>query len=323
MAYETMAIEIDKPILVDGNLISSGAIALPRALSNILLRAGIVKRTDGIPLDQEIPDASSVTDSFGRTYSVGPMGEAVVTSPINKMAVDADRHAQEERESWASVMQQVGAIREGQKAEIQARFEAFEKDHRQLLTQMNDEARTTRATIQQDIAELKTLIEASKTGAQALLDLQSFKAGEALAQGYIEQGADQRKKVFGWQLLSGVTFFAWLCVIWVRGRDLGMVDGVFSTERFAWFLNTVDWPGMLLFAGVNLPFAALLSFCALQVSRHQDLDKTFTRLSLELRAIDPYIRTLPESERSKIKGSFAERFFSGESVRSSASKTEQ
>lgn len=305
-------VQVDQPILVDGQPPQGENIALPTQLANLLLHAKLVKRTDGVPLDREFPNAKEITDTAtGRIYSLDEKGRAVITTLPSKIPLDSAGHAQLERDSWSSMLQQVGAIRSEQKVQIEKQFSDWSQQHDKVLSELTSEVKSKKDDLEKEVMEIQRLRAEAAAGAEQLQELQSMKAGELVAKGYQDQSKVERRKILIWQGLSLLAIVVWVLVMWFRGNMIGLVDGVFSAERFSWFLTNVDWPGMLLFVGGNIPFAVLLSFCLFQVKRHQDLDRIFTRLGLELTAIDSYIRPIPEPERSKIKASFAERFFSG------------
>jgi len=78
--------------------------------------------------------------------------------------------------------------------------------------------------------------------------------------------------------------------------------------------GNIDWPQILLKAYAALALSIPAAYLAKESAKHRNQEHFNRRISLDLRAMDPYISSLPNEEQNKIKSEMASKIFGSPGV---------
>ena len=169
-----------------------------------------------------------------------------------------------------------------------------------------------RLKFEQNIEELEQDAEIKH---QRILELYELASGDSIAGGYSQTAAQEEKQANGWRLVS-------------VGFILGTVVWLFMAyTNFSATINnqliepapaaqTWNWPRLLVsfsLTGVML-FGA--GYAGQQSNRHREEAKKSRRFALQIKALDPYISSLPTDVQGEIKKTLTEKFFNGADMQS-------
>jgi hypothetical protein len=147
--------------------------------------------------------------------------------------------------------------------------------------------------------QIKRVIEDSDAKHKAILDLYQLAAGDSVAGGYLQNADQERKAANRWRLTSVGFIFG--TVLWL------LIAG------FSDFTITAD--GGILWSKVALAFSLTgvmlfgAAYSAQQSTRHRNNEKRTRWFALEVKAIDPFISSLPEEQQQTLKRDLSDRLF--------------
>jgi hypothetical protein len=137
-----------------------------------------------------------------------------------------------------------------------------------------------------------TELEKHKKAAEKIVGLISI---ESMAHGYKEIADKQQKISTTWQWITAGSLILWIGF-----------GGWFFYSTYQMEVSPITLVRQFF---ISIPFVLLSGFASLQVSKHQDAEKTNRQQQLELAAIDPYLASLDDAERNKIKTDLTHKFF--------------
>ena len=97
-----------------------------------------------------------------------------------------------------------------------------------------------------------------------------------------------------------------------RWIALALMAGMIAVGAYAFYFSIqheIDWKIFAFRLGTVIVLAAPAVYAANESSKHRERERLNRKVHLELASIDAYLVLLPETERNKIKGNLAEKFF--------------
>lgn len=300
-----MVIRPVRPILIDSAIEEYRSISLPTPLAKFAVEKGMAVEDDqSDPLAPDYSNARSIGDAeLGLRYILHPDGRVRLDSQVTED--NAER-------TMAWMLYRFSSMAKEQQESLDQKFKAFMEGHAKAIEIMRTDFAATRVALEREVSALKEAAEHGREQEKVLQLTQSNRGSHLVSEGYEKKAKQQETVVRNWQIGTWLAVAAWLGMLIYRFLDLGSTtaDG-YSPERLSLFLKAVDFPGALILAGMNLPFLAIVGFCATQMVKSQGVLRELTRMQLELRTIGPYVESMPAKDQVRIKVAFAERFFSG------------
>lgn len=146
-------------------------------------------------------------------------------------------------------------------------------------------------------AYLKTATEKH----QSILDLYQLVAGDSVAAGYLKNANDEKSQANFWRWASILFIIAtsvWTGIAYWYGAPVPADQG--SGLLWAQILKAFSVTAVLLFGA---------AYSAKQSTIHRQNEKRTRWFALEIKAIDPFISSLEDVDRKKLKHLLAERLF--------------
>ena len=183
----------------------------------------------------------------------------------------------------------------------------------------------------QFLSDIGNLLKDGTEKHQSILELYEITAGDSVGAGYIKNANDEKKQADNWRLIS-VGFIA-LTVVWMlfayfnttvhiesnsphvqlqaqqlpKGVDKNDTDNKVlvsskTDTAIPWYklFLTFSLSGVLLWGS---------AYSAQQSTKHRKNEKKNRWFALEVKAIDPFISSLEETQRNEIKRQLTERIF--------------
>lgn len=144
------------------------------------------------------------------------------------------------------------------------------------------------------INEISSLTEDANKKHKQILDLYGLVASNSVASGYLKNAEDEKKQADFWRW--GTIVFIALTALWL------IASYIVNYMNFSWerVIATIPVTGILIFGAV---------YSSKQSSLHRQNEKRTRWFSLEMKAIGPFIESLPEEERNNLKSKISERLF--------------
>lgn len=172
----------------------------------------------------------------------------------------------------------------------------LEKDVREVVTTYSDKL-TTEFTIFNKHVEEMLLDMNSKH--EAIRAIHGLVGTDGVAGGYQKSATDEKKSANNWRATS-VAFLvaaaAWLLTKYLLG---------FETT---WF-GRINWPELMTAASLTLVLLAGAGYAARQSKIHRTNEHQMHWFALEVKAIDPFISSLPIDEQHTLKTQLSEKLF--------------
>jgi hypothetical protein len=147
-----------------------------------------------------------------------------------------------------------------------------------------DLARSSKASIES--------LEIQKARAEKVVGIISI---ESMAHGYGKTANEERDAAKLWRIVATSALVVWI----IAGL-------VFFGLTYDKELSISALARQFL---ISMPFVLLAGFAALQVSKHQRVERFSRQQELEIAAIDPYLATFDDSARNDVKRQLAEKLF--------------
>lgn len=140
-------------------------------------------------------------------------------------------------------------------------------------------------------------VEAIESSKSEINDILGHVSGRAIAGDYEKSAADE-KVMADWLRYGALACMALIVLV------LGSAVAATITSEFEWprFLSRVSLVFLL-----SIPAAYL----ARESAKHREQQYQHQQTSLDMKAVSPFLASLPEDERHKIKAAIASRIFSG------------
>lgn len=117
-----------------------------------------------------------------------------------------------------------------------------------------------------------------------------------MAGDFAESAKDEKKSADMYRLLA-------IIIMMISVIFIGFAFHETTTEGF-------DWKVALFRALLAIALSVPAAYLAREASKHRDKHYSYKQTSLDIKAVDPYIGTLPESEQHRIKAEIASKLFS-------------
>lgn len=177
-------------------------------------------------------------------------------------------------------------------------FDQFAADQQSHYSEMSEQHAQQAAELLQDLQD-------KLTEGQKLVGMIS----EVTMTGHYQRNAEQQKRSADiWRIATVVAIVATVASAVV----VAYVGYVNRTEPGWWnFVHT---------AGVTLALSALSAFLAKQTRSHRQRETQYRSLELELATLDPFLSTMSDDDRHRIKSDLASRYFVGTASSTRASR---
>jgi hypothetical protein len=136
---------------------------------------------------------------------------------------------------------------------------------------------------------------------QSILELYELVAGDSVGAGYLKNANDEKDQANFWRYTSVVFIVAtalWTGFSYLHGTPMSLGQG--SELLWAQVLKAFSVTAVLLFGA---------AYSAKQSTIHRQNEKRTRWFALEIKAIDPFISSLDDVERKRLKHLLAERLF--------------
>ncbi|MCQ1060513.1 hypothetical protein LRP52_47545 [Photobacterium sp. ZSDE20] len=176
---------------------------------------------------------------------------------------------------------------------------------------------------------LSRLSEQSEQKHNRIQELYELASGDSISGGYAKTAKEESDQANLWRKIS--IGFIVVTVIWLLSAFCFYSSGGFHTvasqltspteiasENIGVNLATLDWSRYLLTFSITGVLLFGAGYAGQQSTRHRDEARRTQRFALQVKALDPYISSLPEEEQIHIKKSLTEKFFDGVGERSSS-----
>lgn len=177
--------------------------------------------------------------------------------------------------------------------EIRAKSEAETKD---ISTEQNARLNTAFDTFTQDINKRLDDVKAKHA---AILEVHGLVGTDGVAGGYQKTATDEHKAANTWRIVAMVSLG--LAAVWLLFKFfLGF------SETSAGGVNLAE----LVTAGsLTLVLLAAAGYASRQSKTHRDLEQQMRWFSLEVKAIDPFLSSLEDTDQKELKKQLSERLF--------------
>lgn len=132
---------------------------------------------------------------------------------------------------------------------------------------------------------------------------------EAVAHGYGKTANEERHAAKVWRIVAVAALVVWIIA--------GLVFFALTYDKD---LSLSALARQFL---ISTPFVLLAGFAALQVSKHQRVERLNRQQELEIAAIDPYLATFDDDTRNEVKRQLAEKLFGQREVETPKGDTKQ
>lgn len=185
------------------------------------------------------------------------------------------------------------------------------------------------------IDELNTILSDGKNKHQSILELYQLTAGDSVGAGYMKNANAEKEQADNWRLIS--VGFITLTVIWLlfayftntnqtfnilnvaekhvsekpdNTKDSENVELEVQTNNSSLKAHT-EFPWFKLFLTFSLSGILLWgsAYAAQQSTKHRKNEKRTRWFALEIKAIDPFISSMPPAQQSELKRQLSERIF--------------
>lgn len=291
-------------------------------LDNVLSQLGSIPRLEKAAFTQELGEAASIYKKSigGLIRSLEKQLAAVVTekdvlqTKLQELTAEVAAQKQRADNVIAQMQQQFSAAQEARQSEAatsetkrSSEFEAAQEvralESEQALEthQKGFSDFLTTSKVQHDalIENLSTqsesliaALETQKAHAEKVVGIIST---EAVAHGYGKTANEERDAAKIWRFVAVVALVVWI----VAGL-------VFFALTYDKDLSLSALARQFL---ISTPFVLLAGFAAMQVSKHQRVERINRQQELEIAAIDPYLATFDDDTRNEVKRALAEKLF--------------
>ncbi|MDI3249333.1 MULTISPECIES: hypothetical protein [unclassified Pseudomonas] len=140
-------------------------------------------------------------------------------------------------------------------------------------------------------------IEAIESSKSEINDILGHVSGRAIAGDY-EKSATDEKVMADWLRYGALACMALIVVV------LGSAVAATITNEF-------EWPRFLSRVSLVFLLSVPAAYLARESAKHREQQYQHQQTSLDMKAVSPFLASLPEDERHKIKAAIASRIFSG------------
>lgn len=172
----------------------------------------------------------------------------------------------------------------------------FDTEFEALRTEIDTAAKETAANNAAQAAEMIADLQEHLEKAKSLVEM----IGEVTMTGHYQRNAlEQKKAADTWRLATVVA-----SILAVASAALLAWHGLFHrADR--------DWIDYISRFGVTIALAALATYLGAQSLRHRKREISYRSLELELATLDPFLSSIPDEERHRIKAHLSMRYFVG------------
>ncbi|WBA17868.1 hypothetical protein [Salinivibrio kushneri] len=176
---------------------------------------------------------------------------------------------------------------------------------------------------------LSRLSEQSEKKHIRIQELYELASGDSITGGYAQTAKNESDQANLWRKIS--IGFIVVTAIWLLSAFFFYSSGGFhaavsqlsysteaASENNVVDIATLDWSRYLLTFSITGVLLFGAGYAGQQSTRHRNEARRTQRFALQVKALDPYISSLPEEEQINIKKSLIEKFFDGVGERSSS-----
>jgi hypothetical protein len=194
-------------------------------------------------------------------------------------------------------------IEKGEKFnEILLEFKDQAGSEREEISKRHDE--TLRKFVGDFEASVTDTLQDINQKHQSVLDIHELVANDGVAGGYKKNADEERSAANTWRIISMLCYG--LILVWVVFKGwLGF--GVAAT-------GTLDWPVIVTTVSVTAVAFVAAQFASRQSRLHRINEQRMRWFALEVKAIDPFISSLPIEMQQELKRQLSERLFGQDRV---------
>lgn len=175
-------------------------------------------------------------------------------------------------------------------------FEKFEIKVDSIISTSNEKLKES---FRKFTSNIEGYISSGKEQHEKILELSGLVAGDSVGSSFNKNADDEQKQANIWRVISIMFIIGtiiWLVVAYCINFNAS------ETPSFNW---------LKLFSTVSLTAAFFFGagYAAQQSTRHRETERNARKFALEVKAIDPFIASLPPEDQQKLKHSLSEKLF--------------
>lgn len=149
------------------------------------------------------------------------------------------------------------------------------------------------------VSQIDATLEDSDEKHKSILELYELVAGDSVGAGYLKNAGEEQSQANKWRWIS-IAFI--LCTTGWLFYAYNHQPGIGDTGNIIWskLLTIVSLTGVLLFGA---------AYSSQQSNRHRANEKRTRWFALQVKAIDPFINSLEQEDRNKLKVLLSEKLF--------------
>jgi gas vesicle protein len=189
--------------------------------------------------------------------------------------------------------------------EIRSKSEAETKD---ISTKHNERLKSAFDTYTQDV---EARLDDMKAKHAAILEIHGLVGTDGVAGGYQKTATDEHKAANTWRIVAMVSLglaAAWLLLKFFLGFGETSAGGV-------------NWAELVTAGSLTLVLLAAAGYASRQSKTHRDLEQQMRWFSLEVKAIDPFLSSLEDTDQKELKKQLSERLFGKDRTANQARKS--
>lgn len=175
-----------------------------------------------------------------------------------------------------------------------------EQDTKTQIKELIDESTEKLSTGQKDFDDkISSFIENAENKHAAILELYELVAGDSVASGYLQSAENDKKQANFWRwtaILFIVSTAIWTGYAYITDTGIGVSGEILWGK----ILKAFSVTGVLLFGA---------AYSAKQSNSHRHSETQARWFALEVKAIDPFISSLPEDDQKALKNKLSDRLF--------------
>ena len=171
-----------------------------------------------------------------------------------------------------------------------------ESETKEISAKHNERLKSAFETYTKDVQER---LEDMKAKHAAILEIHGLVGTDGVAGGYQKTATDEHKAANTWRIVAMVSLglaAAWLMLKFFLGFGETSAGGV-------------NWAELVTAGSLTLVLLAAAGYASRQSKTHRDLEQQMRWFSLEVKAIDPFLSSLEDTDQKELKKQLSERLF--------------
>ena len=178
--------------------------------------------------------------------------------------------------------------------------ERLAKEARDNIDEINEKSQAKVGKVFDDFTNgIEIYIDDAETKHQRILELYGLVAGDSVAASFVENANEEKSAANFWRVIS---------ILFILGT-LAWLGLAYNLNSAADLAGLIHWPK--LFITISISGVALFgaAYSAQQSTKHRNIEKNTRRFALEVKAIDPFIASLTDEDKSELKKNLSDKLF--------------